>query len=70
MILHDMKGCFSKFGCVDIPVEHLRTLAAAVDAGTLDRAAAQLGITPSAVSQRIRVSAPGTRAPRAAAVRA
>jgi len=50
-----MKGCFSKLGCVDIPVEHLRTLAAAVDAGTLDRAAAQLGITPSAVSQRIRV---------------
>lgn len=40
---------------MDIPVEHLRTLAAAVDAGTLDRAAARLGVTPSAVSQRIRV---------------
>lgn len=40
---------------MDIPLEHLRTLAAAVDAGTLDRAAARLGITPSAVSQRIRV---------------
>lgn len=40
---------------MDIPFEHLRTLAAAVDAGTLDRAAARLGITPSAVSQRIRV---------------
>jgi LysR family transcriptional regulator (chromosome initiation inhibitor) len=40
---------------VDIPLEHLRTLAAAVDGGTLERAAAALGITPSAVSQRIRV---------------
>lgn len=40
---------------VDIPFEHLRTLVAAIDAGTLDRAAARLGITPSAVSQRIRV---------------
>ncbi|MFI8631477.1 LysR family transcriptional regulator ArgP [Microbacterium sp. NPDC077663] len=40
---------------MDIPFEHLRTLAAAVDAGTLDRAAVRLGITPSAVSQRIRV---------------
>ncbi len=40
---------------MDIPFEHLRTLAVAVDAGTLERAAAQLGITPSAVSQRIRV---------------
>ncbi|SDR74260.1 LysR family transcriptional regulator ArgP [Agrococcus carbonis] len=39
---------------MDLPLEHLRTLAAAVDAGTLDRAAAQLGVTPSAVSQRIR----------------
>ncbi len=40
---------------MDIPLEHLRTLTAAVDAGTLDRAAVRLGITPSAVSQRIRV---------------
>ncbi|KAA6432964.1 LysR family transcriptional regulator ArgP [Agrococcus sediminis] len=39
---------------MDLPLDQLRTLAAAVDAGTLDRAAAQLGITPSAVSQRIR----------------
>jgi LysR family transcriptional regulator (chromosome initiation inhibitor) len=34
--------------------EHLRTLAAAVDHGTFDRAAAALRITPSAVSQRVR----------------
>ena len=40
---------------MDLPLEHLRTLAAVIDAGTLDRAAATLGITPSAVSQRIRV---------------
>ncbi len=40
---------------MDLPLEHLRTLAAVIDAGTLDRAAAMLGITPSAVSQRIRV---------------
>jgi len=53
--VHDLKECFSTLGIVDIPLEHLRTLAAAVDAGTLDRAAARLGITPSAVSQRIRV---------------
>lgn len=39
---------------MDLPLDHLRTLAAAVDAGTLERAAAQLGVTPSAVSQRIR----------------
>lgn len=39
---------------MDLPLELLRTLAAAVDAGTLDRAAVQLGVTPSAVSQRIR----------------
>lgn len=39
---------------MDLPLDHLRTLAAAVDAGTLERAAAKLGVTPSAVSQRIR----------------
>lgn len=39
---------------MDLPLDHLRTLAAAIDAGTLDRAAAELGVTPSAVSQRIR----------------
>ena len=39
---------------MELPLDHLRTLAAAVDAGTLDRAAVQLGVTPSAVSQRIR----------------
>ncbi|MCR8670221.1 LysR family transcriptional regulator ArgP [Agrococcus sp. HG114] len=39
---------------MDLPLESLRTLAAVVDAGTLERAAAQLGVTPSAVSQRIR----------------
>ncbi len=39
---------------MDLPLDHLRTLAAVVDAGTLDRAAARLGVTPSAVSQRLR----------------
>ena len=39
---------------MDLPLDNLRTLAAAIDAGTLERAAAQLRITPSAVSQRIR----------------
>ncbi|WP_293694318.1 LysR family transcriptional regulator ArgP [uncultured Agrococcus sp.] len=39
---------------MELPLDHLRTLSAAVDAGTLDRAATKLGITPSAVSQRVR----------------
>ena len=39
---------------MDLPLDHLRTLAAVVDAGTLDRAAVQLAVSPSAVSQRIR----------------
>ena len=39
---------------MELPLDHLRTLAAVVDAGTLDRAATALGVTPSAVSQRIR----------------
>ncbi|MCH1882615.1 LysR family transcriptional regulator ArgP [Agrococcus sp. ARC_14] len=39
---------------MELPLDHLRTLAAVVDAGTLERAATQLGVTPSAVSQRIR----------------
>ncbi|MFS0868278.1 LysR family transcriptional regulator ArgP [Microbacterium sp. 179-B 1A2 NHS] len=39
---------------MDLPLEQLRTLTAVVDAGTLERAAADLGISPSAVSQRIR----------------
>ncbi|CAN5230202.1 LysR family transcriptional regulator ArgP [soil metagenome] len=34
--------------------EHLETLAAVVDAGTFDAAAHRLGVTPSAVSQRIK----------------
>lgn len=34
--------------------DHLRTLAAVLDEGSFDAAAAVLGITPSAVSQRIR----------------
>jgi LysR family transcriptional regulator, chromosome initiation inhibitor len=54
MILHDLKRCFIYAYRMELPLDHLRTLAAAVDAGTLDRAAAQLGVTPSAVSQRIR----------------
>ena len=39
---------------MELPLDHLRTLAAVVDAGTLERAASRLGVTPSAVSQRIR----------------
>ncbi|WP_394279359.1 LysR family transcriptional regulator ArgP [Microbacterium sp.] len=39
---------------MDLPLEQLRTLVAVVDAGTLDQAARVLGVTPSAVSQRIR----------------
>ncbi|WP_347756704.1 LysR family transcriptional regulator ArgP [Agrococcus sp. ProA11] len=39
---------------MELPLDHLRTLAAVVDAGTLERAASTLGITPSAVSQRLR----------------
>lgn len=39
---------------MELPLDQLRTLAAVVDAGTLERAASDLGITPSAVSQRIR----------------
>src|SRR6185312_6561997 len=35
-------------------VEHLRTLAAVVDGGTFEVAAASLHITPSAVSQRVK----------------
>lgn len=39
---------------MELPLDHLRTLVAVVDAGTLERAATALGVTPSAVSQRIR----------------
>lgn len=39
---------------MELPLDQLRTLAAVIDAGTLERAAAALGVTPSAVSQRIR----------------
>lgn len=49
-----MKHCFIYADGMELPLESLRTLAAAVDAGTLERAAARLGVTPSAVSQRIR----------------
>jgi len=38
---------------MDIRTEHLRTLAAVIDTGTLDGAAQVLRLTPSAVSQRI-----------------
>jgi LysR family transcriptional regulator, chromosome initiation inhibitor len=37
-----------------IPLELAETLAAVVDAGTLDAAARTLGVTPSAVSQRVK----------------
>ncbi|MFC5337028.1 LysR family transcriptional regulator ArgP [Leucobacter denitrificans] len=39
---------------MDLPIDHLRTLAAVVHQGSLEGAAKQLHITPSAVSQRIR----------------
>lgn len=39
---------------MELPLDHLRTLVAVVDGGTLERAATVLGVTPSAVSQRIR----------------
>lgn len=38
----------------DLPLDHVRTLLAAVDEGTFDAAAAALHITPSAVSQRVK----------------
>src|SRR5262245_47355757 len=38
----------------ELPLDHLRTLLAVVDEGTLDAAAAVLHVTPSAVSQRIK----------------
>lgn len=39
---------------MDLPLEHLRTLATVVDAGSLEAAAQQLHVSPSAVSQRLR----------------
>jgi LysR family transcriptional regulator (chromosome initiation inhibitor) len=39
---------------VELPLDLARTLAAAVDAGSLDAAAQHLHLTPSAVSQRIK----------------
>ena len=54
IILQHLKRSFIYHRSVDLPLDLLRTLAAVVDAGTLERAAAQLGVTPSAVSQRIR----------------
>ncbi|RRO19874.1 LysR family transcriptional regulator ArgP [Saccharopolyspora rhizosphaerae] len=39
---------------LDLPLEHVRTLLAIVDCGTLDAAAAALHVTPSAVSQRVK----------------
>jgi LysR family transcriptional regulator (chromosome initiation inhibitor) len=38
----------------DLPLDHVRTLLAAVDEGTFDAAARALHITPSAVSQRVK----------------
>ncbi|HMQ38382.1 MAG TPA: LysR family transcriptional regulator, partial [Micropruina sp.] len=37
-----------------IPLDQVETLAAIVDEGTLDAAAARLHLTPSAVSQRLK----------------
>lgn len=39
---------------MQIPLDLARTLAAVLDAGTLEAAAAELSITPSAVSQRVK----------------
>jgi LysR family transcriptional regulator (chromosome initiation inhibitor) len=39
---------------MDLNAEHLRTLAAVIDHGTFERAAAALQVTPSAVSQRVK----------------
>lgn len=39
---------------MQIPLDLARTLAAVVDAGTFESGAAELGITPSAVSQRVK----------------
>jgi LysR family transcriptional regulator (chromosome initiation inhibitor) len=39
---------------MDLPLEQVRTLLAAVDEGTFDAAAAALHVTPSAVSQRVK----------------
>lgn len=39
---------------MDLPIEHLRTLTAIVDEGSLEAAARLLHISPSAVSQRVR----------------
>ena len=39
---------------MDVSLEQLRTLAAVVDEGTFDAASVALGVTPSAVSQRIK----------------
>ncbi|PPK61583.1 LysR family transcriptional regulator (chromosome initiation inhibitor) [Actinokineospora auranticolor] len=40
---------------MDLPLDHVRTLLAVVDEGTFDAAAAALHVTPSAISQRIKV---------------
>ncbi|QDP94940.1 LysR family transcriptional regulator ArgP [Microlunatus elymi] len=39
---------------MDLPPDQLRTLVAVVDQGTLDAAARQLRVTPSAISQRLK----------------
>lgn len=39
---------------MDLPVEHLSTFAAIIEAGSFEGAAKQLHVTPSAVSQRVR----------------
>lgn len=39
---------------MELPLEQLRALATIVDTGSFETAAARLGVTPSAVSQRIR----------------
>lgn len=48
------KDFYVTLAAVDLPLDQVRTLLAVVDEGTLDRAAAALHVTPSAVSQRVK----------------
>lgn len=52
MILHIVKLCFTSR--VDLPPSQLAALVAIADHGSFEAAAAQLHVTPSAISQRIR----------------
>lgn len=49
-----MRAGAGRTALIDLPLDQVRTLLAAVDEGTFEAAAATLHITPSAVSQRIK----------------